>query len=260
MHPIKGLSYFTFLLFALYGLAHRHLQELVFATGIACVLYGFTKKLPASLLMGALFGVIAVLRSHHVRLDRLMLEGFADASANENPDAPTLGVNARADELEGEEEQPKDKGQLEVHMSRAAEPPAEADVLARDAAAQNPNEPFVASIEKAKPVENRDRRELFKLGSLPNENSGKGEDDYHLDAGTSFLNAYKSLSPDQITAMGKDTQDLIRTQQGLIKTLHTFKRLLQDSREMMKTFEDYFKGFGGLSALTESKGGAPNTV
>jgi hypothetical protein len=253
MHPIKGLSYFTFSLFALYGLAHRHFQELVFATGIACVLYGFTKKLPASLLMGALFGVIAILRTHHVRLDRLMLEGFTDSPVADKP-------AAAAEEEEEQEQEEQDKGQLEVHMSRAAEPPAEADVLARDAAAQNPNEPFVASIEKAKPVENRDRRELFKLATLSDKNGDGKEDEFHIDAGTSFLNAYKSLSPDQITAMTNDTQNLIRTQQGLIKTLHTFKPLLQDSREMMKTFEDYFKGFGGLGNLMESKGGAPNTV
>jgi hypothetical protein len=69
----------------------------------------------------------------------------------------------------------------------------------------------------------------------------EGDDqDFHLDAGTTFMNAYKSLKPDQIAAMTKDTQDLMTTQKQLMSTLQTLKPLIKDGKEMMDMFQGYF--------------------
>jgi predicted DNA-binding transcriptional regulator YafY len=93
--------------------------------------------------------------------------------------------------------------------------------------------------------DNGDRAEFFKLGKkykLPNE---ADDEDYHLDAGTTFMNAYKSLKPDQIASMSKDTQELMQTQKQLMGTLATLKPLITDGKQMMEMFQGYF-GKGGM--------------
>ena len=88
--------------------------------------------------------------------------------------------------------------------------------------------------------DNADRAEFLELGKkykLPSEEDDK---DFHLDAGSTFMNAYKSLKPDQLAAMTKDTQDLMQTQKQLMSTLQTLKPLIMDGKEMMNTFQSYF--------------------
>jgi hypothetical protein len=95
------------------------------------------------------------------------------------------------------------------------------------------------------PPDNADRKEMFELGKkyeLPKETD---DPEYHLDAGTTFLNAYKSLKPDQLSAMSKDTLDLINTQKQLMSTLNTLKPLISDGKQMMDTFQNYFGGGSG---------------
>ena len=76
--------------------------------------------------------------------------------------------------------------------------------------------------------DNTDRREPLVLGKaykLPNE---KDDGEFHLDAGTTFLNAYKALKPDQIAAMTRDTQELLATQKSLVSMLDSFAPLMKD--------------------------------
>lgn len=92
----------------------------------------------------------------------------------------------------------------------------------------------------APPPDNGERAEFLELGKkykIPNEGDDK---DFHLDAGSTFMNAYKSLKPDQLAAMTKDTQDLMQTQKQLMSTLQTLKPLILDGKEMMNTFQSYF--------------------
>jgi hypothetical protein len=98
------------------------------------------------------------------------------------------------------------------------------------------------------PPNNGDRAEPLVLGKKYKIPSEDDDEDYHLDAGTTFLNAYKSLNPDQISAMTKDTQDLINTQKQLMSTLNTLKPLITDGKQMMETFGSYFGGEGGAAA------------
>lgn len=91
---------------------------------------------------------------------------------------------------------------------------------------------------KNKPMlpDNTDRKEPLELGKpykLPNEHDDKG---FHLDAGTTFLNAYKALKPDQIAAMTKDTQDLLATQKSLIGMLDSFGPLMKDMNKITGFF------------------------
>jgi len=88
--------------------------------------------------------------------------------------------------------------------------------------------------------DNADRKEPLELGKpykLPNENDDKG---FHIDSGTTFLNAYKALKPEQIAAMTKDTQDLMATQRNLMSTLEALKPMLSDGQNMMNMFGSFF--------------------
>ena len=95
---------------------------------------------------------------------------------------------------------------------------------------------------KVPPPDHADRpAEMFELGKKYKMPAAEGDDkEFHLDAGTTFMNAYKSLKPEQIAAMTKDTQDLMETQKQLMGTLHTLKPLIQDGKQMMEMFQSYF--------------------
>ncbi len=123
---------------------------------------------------------------------------------------------------------------------------AEDDVEAKPTAP--PKKKRAAAKKAAPPPDHGERAEMFELGK---KYKGPGEDDdgeFHLDAGTTFLNAYKALKPDQVAAMTKDTQDLMQTQKQLMSTLQTLKPLISDGKEMMDMFQSYFGG--GKASLT----------
>jgi hypothetical protein len=95
---------------------------------------------------------------------------------------------------------------------------------------------------KVPPPDHADRpAEMFELGKKYKMPAAEGDDkEFHLDAGTTFMNAYKSLKPEQIAAMTKDTQELMETQKQLMGTLQTLKPLIQDGKQMMEMFQSYF--------------------
>jgi hypothetical protein len=100
----------------------------------------------------------------------------------------------------------------------------------------------VKKAKKVPPPDHADRpAEMFELGKKYKMPAAEGEDkEFHLDAGTTFMNAYKSLKPEQIAAMTKDTQELMETQKQLMGTLQTLKPLIQDGKQMMDMFQSYF--------------------
>lgn len=81
----------------------------------------------------------------------------------------------------------------------------------------------------------------FKLGVIPGDEKGG----YHIDQGTTVINALNALKPDQIQAMTQDTQKLIETQKSLMSMLGTMKPMLQDGKQMMANFQEMF-GNGSL--------------
>ena len=76
----------------------------------------------------------------------------------------------------------------------------------------------------------------FKLGEIPSQIKNGP----HLDAGSTLVKAINSLNPEQIQAMSKDTQQLIDTQKSLMSMLSTMKPMLNDGKELMKTFDQMF--------------------
>lgn len=78
--------------------------------------------------------------------------------------------------------------------------------------------------------------EPFKLGEIP----AQVKNGPHIDAGSTLMKAVKSLNPDQINAMTKDTQQLIETQKSLMGMLGTMKPMLNDGKQLMDTFQQMF--------------------
>ena len=83
---------------------------------------------------------------------------------------------------------------------------------------------------------------LFKLGVLPDETKGG----FHIDQGTTVLNALNALHPEQVKKMSDDTQKLIDTQKSLMSMLGTMKPMLTDGKQLMETFQQMF-GSGGAA-------------
>lgn len=88
-----------------------------------------------------------------------------------------------------------------------------------------------------------DKSGLFKLGQIPAEAKGG----FHIDAGTTVMNAINSLKPDQIKAMTSDTKQLIDTQKSLMSMLQTFQPMVQEGKQMMDTFQTMFSPTAGAA-------------
>lgn len=89
----------------------------------------------------------------------------------------------------------------------------------------------------------QDQPGLFKLGVIPKDlKSG-----FHIDTGTTVMNALNSLKPEQMKAMTQDTKSLIETQKSLMSMLQTIKPMMSEGKQMMDTFQEMF-GQQGLPA------------
>jgi len=64
--------------------------------------------------------------------------------------------------------------------------------------------------------------------------------DSGINIGRTFLEAYKSLTPDQIESMTNDAKDLIQTQKSLVETIKALAPVVVQGREMLTNFKDYF--------------------
>lgn len=226
---LLNISYGIFALAALYIFYRGQIATIGLAVGVAFIVYAITNgMLAVSLIAGALCGLIAV---HY---SRKHVEGFYGEGED---DAET-----EEEELEIEPfENPEEEAEIEAEVEEDEEVQGFQDV-------KKPVKAAPKKKKKAPAPDHGSRAEAFQLGKkykMPNE-----EDDaeFHLDAGTTFLNAYKSLKPDQVANMTKDTQDLMQTQKQLMSTLQTLKPLIKDGKEMMEMFQGYFGG--GQASLT----------
>jgi hypothetical protein len=170
---------------------------------VMMVLGGLPKQVALAFLVGA--SVIMLLQTNRV-------EGFEmkamDPEDKESPDKTGS---------------PEETGEIEPVEEKHAKP-----------------EGFKPIKEPVVVPDNATRMEPLVLGkpyTLPSESDDK---EFHLDAGTTFLNAYKALKPDQIAAMTKDTQELLATQKSLMAMLDSMKPLLSDGQNMMNMFGSYF--------------------
>jgi hypothetical protein len=149
-----------------------------------------------------------------------MSEGFEDAEATDM----TLNEN---------------KGETQnTENVTASSKPAEAS---KPVEASKPAE---APKEKKAPPEPVESGGLFKIDQIPTDAAGG----FHIDAGTTVINALKALKPDQIQAMTQDTKQLIETQKALMGMLQSFGPMVSEGKQMMDTFGSMFNPVMGAGA------------
>lgn len=249
------LPFFLVVIAVVYSGVVCRLDALVLAAGAGLICYGLRLSLVNSLFVvaaAAFLGSFMPFGSdEHFHMFHTH-EGFANqkvAVTDEDSEAEEEFENKEdSDDATNEEKEEKEEFK---------------DDEEEDEDSSSGNEGFESGPSKKKkskkvapPPDNGSRAEALELGKKYNMPSEDDDEDYHLDAGTTFMNAYKSLKPDQISAMTKDTQELIATQKQLMSTLSTLKPLITDGKQMMDTFQNYFggqglEGMGDLSKMAE---------
>jgi hypothetical protein len=201
LRPADSYAVVFVALAAVYALVWGTPVAVAIGAAFGLIVYGvLPKQMTLALLVAA--SVILLLQR---RRGNGLYEGFADAEKAE-----------KAAEKAAEEKAAAEKA------DKASDVSGEMPVIT--AAFTNPD----GSGKKVMLPDNADRKEPLVLGKpykLPSEGDDKG---YHLDAGTTFLNAYKALKPDQIAAMTRDTQELLATQKSLMGMLDSFGPLMKD--------------------------------
>ena len=195
-------------------------MPLLAGLGVFLIAYGLYPKSPMLALLAGAFAILVFLPRAS------SAEGFEDAS----------GASATVTDQEGDDKSAPAPADV-IHSS---EEKAGAETDAAPRQMDGFDNPAPLSGKKPMLPDNRERREPLVLGKpykLPSEKDDQG---IHLDAGTTFLNAYKALKPDQISAMTRDTQELIATQKSLVAMLDSFGPMLKDMNKITGFF-----GVGG---------------
>jgi hypothetical protein len=174
-----------------------------------------------------------------------LTEGFQDASGQEM----TLNTNTTKTEKE------VSTGQSTPAPTAAAAPAAPAASAPATISAQGvppanqPASTVNTPVANPAPAANtstagfQDNSSLFKLGQIPVDQKGG----FHIDAGTTVVNALNALKPDQIRQMTSDTRQLIETQKSLMGMLSSFQPMMQEGRQMMNTFQQMFSPTAGAA-------------
>ena len=215
---VDTLAIVIFAIAVLYTVVTGTAQTALLGVGFTLVVLG---ALPRQVALAFLVGASAILLVQ-TKKPIMGVEGFADVSG--------MDVSGQVKEAEN---------QVKEAENQVKE--TENQVKAQDAILKGIERSSTEGFSKnasQKPMlpDNADRKEPLELGKpykLPNEHDDKG---FHLDSGTTFLNAYKALKPDQIAAMTKDTQDLLATQKSLIGMLDSFGPLMKDMSKITGFF------------------------
>jgi hypothetical protein len=215
----EQLAMGVFVISCLYAIISAKPHTLLAGIAFVLIIVGaLPKQIALAFLVGA--SVILLLQTSK------SAEGFASGvKSGAGPDVDPLQVPSPA---------PVDKTGSPAH---SGSPPETGDFSVGEAEEKD-SEGF--GNKRVMLPDNADRKEPLELGKaykLPSESDDKG---FHLDSGTTFMNAYKALKPEQIAAMTKDTQELLATQKSLMNMLDSMKPLLSDGKNMMNMFGSYF--------------------
>jgi len=245
---IVHLLVFLVIIAVLYAGSIGRFEVLVLSSGVGLICYGLKLSMTKILFFVAITTFLGSFLPFGAPDRGLRHEGFRSRDDSDDDeegfDEEEEGFD-EGEEQEQEQDQEQEEG-FDEHEDEDEEQEKEGFANEKDKKKKKKK--------RMPPPNNRDRKEMFELGKkykIPSEDDDEG---YHLDAGTTFLNAYKSLKPDQISAMTKDTQALIDTQKQLMNTLSTLKPLMTDGKQIMDTFQNYFGGstnMGDLSKLAE---------
>jgi hypothetical protein len=232
-----------FSIYFLYGLFRLPFLQYLVSLSIGGIVYGLTDSYELS--------TISLLCSHFI-FSVVKKEGFTNQVPSEGPVRQIVervqnikrnlqGVGSPMSE--GFEDADAKDHTLE---DKAGDEKEETVTTARSKPAK------VKEVKKSEEEPFKNENGLFKLGEIPSDAAGG----FHIDAGTTVVNALKSLNPDQITAMTKDTQQLIETQKSLMTMLKTFTPMVNEGKQMMDTFNTMFTpAMGSMKTSSDMLGG-----
>ena len=163
-------------------------------------------------------------------------EGFADATTDNSGNEVTATSTKTTTSAETKAAPANTSGHAGSGVAPPTAPPAAKEVAQKAATGGQASAAsgFTGSSASKKDME-------FKLGVIPEDTKGG----FHIDQGTTVMNALNSLQPDQIKAMTEDTRKLIDTQKNLMSMLGTMKPMLQDGKQMMVNFQEMFGNGNG---------------
>lgn len=255
----QGVSSILLIIYVLYGFFALPFAGFILSLAIGLITYGGVESAELAVAAAILSGVIYSLISRAGAANALMAvakkEGFTDGTetivkrvermykANVGPHGVYASAfvegfaDASGNEVDTQlEAVMKDKPSEESPESKPASATAPSTAGSGIAPPSPPS--ITANVPKAETSGFRGAPDdgQFKLGVLPEEKKGG----YHIDTGTTVMNALNALKPDQIQAMSADTQKLIDTQKSLMSMLSSMKPMLNDGKQMMDTFQEMF--------------------
>jgi len=162
---------------------------------------------------------------------RRMWEGFEDME----PAVPAEPMEEEKKEKEGFEDDVEEEPKEKTMEGMEDEPPMPEQVeKMKNPSDADSDDPEASNIDALMAKHAGTAPKKYRL---PSEKEDGG---HHMDVGTTFMNAYKKLKPDQIKNLTTDTQKLIMVQKDLMANLNNLKPLVSDGKEIMKTFKSFF--------------------
>ena len=238
MKPVEAIRYLALgalLVYIVYGIVTMPFPFFLLSVAVGLIVYGATESVETTAAMTILTGAMAILISNYKRKEPFIGGNPAEIVKRletvhkPQPKAP-VGVYASG-YVEAFEDISENTVVSTESKSTSAESKPAATSTATGATAAQKKE---TSGFKDTAGPNTDG--LFKLGVLPEETKGG----FHIDQGTTVLNALNALKPDQVKQMSDDTQKLIDTQKSLMAMLGTMKPMLSDGKQLIDTFQQMF--------------------
>lgn len=227
----RKISYGILGLYTIYGIFAIPFAFFLLSVAIGLIVYGIAESVEITTAATLITGVLAVLINKYNRK-----EGFSSGGT-------AVEISKRVESIR----QPQEKSPVGVYASGYVE--AFEDLSENQVTTTTTPSDTKSTSAESKPAEvKKDEKagfsnasdikvdNLFKLGAMPDE--GKGG--FHIDQGTTVLNALNALNPDQVKRMSEDTQKLIDTQKSLMMMLGTMKPMLSDGKQLVETFNQMF--------------------
>lgn len=165
-------------------------------------------------------------------------EGFADATTDNSGNEVTATSTAKTTSAETKAAPAATNGNAGSGITPPTPPEAATDVAKKATTGGQASAASGFTGSSKKDME-------FKLGVIPEDSKGG----YHIDQGTTVMNALNALKPEQIQAMTDDTRKLIETQKNLMSMLGSMKPMLQDGKQMMANFQEMFGSVNGPAKI-----------
>jgi hypothetical protein len=238
----KNISIGIAFLYVLYGMFALPFAYFLLSLAVGLIIYGGSESAEISVIAMVLTGVVSLLIGKSQYAKALKDEGFTGSQAEEiakkvasiRVTQPT-GVFASG-YVEGFEDVAKDNEVTVMETPEDSNSNSEKAPETKGGASPNSTPAPAKSVENQGFKDKKEPEGLFKLGAFPTEEKGG----FHIDQGTTVLNALNALKPDEVKKMSEDTQKLIDTQKSLMMMLGTMKPMLNDGRQLMDTFQQMF--------------------